>query len=461
MRQRLKKEKLILLLAVITVLSGIPFSENVRGVNAATEVSGEVLSAPAPTASPNPSWLYAPIKETFDFYGLGMKFTEVTTNQGYLSSGDNEKAVIVSKQEVVQTAKASDLCLKIPYVHTGDDGRYIRLDILENLEYKYRLGDAATDTNAIVVEMDVAIQGEDTKKSGYRICFNERYNGSITTMVGYTLNDTQLLHYNGPESAYYAANAEKGIFATLKLVIDKKNRTYKYYWNGMLMANNQNPLHSDMSNVGSILIRCIPEATEVDSALYIDNVKLYLYSEEPELFPDFLPTPVPQPEETPVPTPSPIPTASPVPDISNQLEINNTSSATAPASIIAPAGGWIEGDNVFTVACEKPCFVAVSYDGGQTYRRLPASQVSGGYSYTAEDMTADTILAIGYVGDINGDGTISNSDATRLAAIYAGKTDASNALMGLLCDVNNDGQVTNSDVTGLCATYAGKKQLNW
>ncbi len=458
---RKNRDKWVLLLAMVVVLSGIPFSENVREVNATAGVSKEAFAASAPTMSANAGWLYEPIKETFDNYYLGAKFTEVITNQGYQTLGDNEEAIIVSKQEVEQTAQISDLCLKIPYVHTNTDGRYIRLSILENLEYKYLLGDAATDTNAIVVEMDVAIQGEDTKENGYGISVGECTNGSVSSMAGYILNDTRLFHQSESGITYYAANAEKGAFATLKLVIDKKAGTYKYYWNGKLMAHNQKPLYPDVSNVGCILIQCLPEEADVNSALYLDNVKLYLYSEEPELFPDFLSTPTPLPEETPMPTPSPVPTAAPTPDISDQLEINNTSSVTAPATIIAPAGGWIEGDNTFTVACEKPCFVAASYDGGATYTRLVATAVFDGNSYTAEDMTLDTILVIGYVGDVNGDGTISNSDATRLAAIYAGKTSASNALMELLCDVNNDGQVTNSDITGLCATYAGKKQLSW
>ena len=93
--------------------------------------------------------------------------------------------------------------------------------------------------------------------------------------------------------------------------------------------------------------------------------------------------------------------------------------------------------------------------------RLKATSVSEGYSFTAEDMTADTILAVGYVGDVNGDGAVSNSDATRLAAIFSNKTTASNALMALTCDVNNDTEITNSDITILRAAYAGKRQLNW
>ncbi|MBQ4260080.1 MAG: bacterial Ig-like domain-containing protein [Lachnospiraceae bacterium] len=174
---------------------------------------------------------------------------------------------------------------------------------------------------------------------------------------------------------------------------------------------------------------------------------------------DPTPTPTPAPTATPVPTTAP--TATPIPGSAVELEIKNSSSATVPATIKAPIGGWVAGDNTFTVACESPCLVAVSYDGGLTYKRLAATAGSTGYSFTAEDVTSDTIIAIGYVGDINGDGTISNSDATRLAAIYAGKTDPTNALMGLICDVNNDGTVSNSDVTGLRAAYAGKRQLTW
>lgn len=170
------------------------------------------------------------------------------------------------------------------------------------------------------------------------------------------------------------------------------------------------------------------------------------------------------PEPTPAPTPEPTwePAPTPIPDMGSELGISNmTNTVVSPATIIAPAEGWKEGDNVFTVVCEKPCYAAISHDGGATYMRLLATTSVNAYNYTAENMTADTILAVGYVGDVNGDGTVSNSDATRLAAIYANKTSATNALTSLLCDVNDDGQITNSDITGLRAGYAGKKKLNW
>lgn len=410
---------------------------------------------PKPTTSPNPYWLYSPINETFDNYEPETKFSNLKTNQGYVPTSNNDGAIVVSRKEVEETSDASDYCLKIPYVHNSGDGKSLRLNILDNLVYKYRLGEAAVDTNAIVVEMDVAVKGEGVKENGYRICISQRYAGSTSSMARYVLNDTQLRHHNGSSTTYYAAEATKGAFHKLKLVIDKKSSTYKYYWDGQLMKEGQNPLHAGTPDVGCILIQCLAEAEDMDSALYIDNVKLYLYSEEPELPPDFGPTPTPVPIETPNPT------ATPIPDIADKPEIKNICSATTPATITPPAGGWSAGTNTFTVACEKPCFVAISYDGGQTYQRLSASQASSGYSFTAERVTANTILAVGYVGDINGDGEISNSDATRLAAIYAGKRQPDTGLMELICDVNGDGEITNSDITGLRANYAGKKQLNW
>ena len=130
------------------------------------------------------------------------------------------------------------------------------------------------------------------------------------------------------------------------------------------------------------------------------------------------------------------------------------------AVITAPEGGWKEGANTFTVSHSSPCAVAVSYDGGETYVRLTATEADGAYSFTVEDMTEDTILAVVVKGDANGDGTITNADITRLLAGYAGKVELT-ALDAFAADVNASGDITNADITRLRAAYAGKRDLDW
>ena len=142
-----------------------------------------------------------------------------------------------------------------------------------------------------------------------------------------------------------------------------------------------------------------------------------------------------------------------------EITVNNGSAASG-TSVMAPENGWTEGTNTFTVSGDTPCAVLVSYDGGATYTRLLATHTTEGYSFTAENMTSDTILTVMILGDANGDGSFTNADVTRIRAAYAGKI-VLDAAQRLACDVNGDGSFTNADVTMVRAAYAGKTELKW
>jgi len=144
------------------------------------------------------------------------------------------------------------------------------------------------------------------------------------------------------------------------------------------------------------------------------------------------------------------------------IDFTPTIPAAEKAGIIltAPEGGWKEGTNTFTVACENACVVAVSYDGGKTYTRLTATATEDGYRFTADNMTADTIIAVVLSGDANGDGQITNADSTRTRAAALGKITL-DALQSLAVDVNNSGDLTNADATRLRAAVLGKTTLAW
>lgn len=143
-----------------------------------------------------------------------------------------------------------------------------------------------------------------------------------------------------------------------------------------------------------------------------------------------------------------------------EIQLTIPGAAQAGISVSAPEGGWKEGTNTFTVSCNKPCVVAVSYDGGQTYVRLSASDAANGKSFTAENMTADTKLAVVVKGDASGDGVLTNSDAVSAKAASLGKKNAT-ALQQLAMDVNGDGILTNSDMVKMKAASLGKTTLNW
>ena len=141
---------------------------------------------------------------------------------------------------------------------------------------------------------------------------------------------------------------------------------------------------------------------------------------------------------------------------------NETSSGAGDsASITPPEKGWTSGTNTFSVSGSQPCLVAISRDGGVTYERLPATQnEDGSYSFTAENMTTDTALSVLLLGDVNGDGKVSNADETKLNAAVLKRTELSAKQM-LAANVNGDEGVTNADLTKLHAVILGKTSLSW
>lgn len=142
------------------------------------------------------------------------------------------------------------------------------------------------------------------------------------------------------------------------------------------------------------------------------------------------------------------------------VTMNGTSALNAGAVILEPTGGWTEGTNTFIVDCDIPCVVAASYDKGNTYTYLNSMKVQDGYSFTVNSVTAETIIAIVVLGDVNGDGSITNADITKLSAAFAGKVDL-NSLQLLAADVNKSGDISNADITKLCAEYAQKIEFTW
>lgn len=131
------------------------------------------------------------------------------------------------------------------------------------------------------------------------------------------------------------------------------------------------------------------------------------------------------------------------------------------ASLTPPENGWTTGSNTFSVSAGAPCMVAISQDDGKTYERLPATKNSdGSYSYTAEDMTEDSTLAVMLLGDINGDGQISTADEIKGKAAVLNKVELE-PLQKLAADVNHDGNLTTADITRLKSTILGKASLEW
>ena len=144
------------------------------------------------------------------------------------------------------------------------------------------------------------------------------------------------------------------------------------------------------------------------------------------------------------------------------ISLNNVGAGASGAVVTEPESGWVEGTNTFTVTCAFPCVVAVSYDGGFSYARLTATTTNteNTYSFTAENLAADAVIAVAMIGDANSDGSVTSADITRLRACYAGKITL-DALQKFTADVNGRGDITSADITKLRAVYAGKTTMSW
>ena len=430
------------------------------------------LPTPEPTAEPTPAPTYNPVSADiiFDNFELGHAYVRSLSGDywtgGLDCGGWIAHGVVVAKNTVDPSAADDDYCYEFKPDHTQSLNFRFTLDESR----AYSMGEAVDKERYVIVEMDVAIGGEAYKTNGYGIFFGPGSNLSTTQLR--LFNDKLGRIHTGSSGGYLETAAyTAGEFAHLTWVLDRETKTYSYMLNGVVAERGVADLYGEATKFAELHIRVYADAPAegedyIDSRLYLDNVKIYGVDENPVPTPAPTAEPTPEPTATPEPTVEPTaePTAEPNPGIGEELEIGiKTLDAEAPATITAPEGGWVEGDNTFTVACAKACFVAVSYDGGTTYTRLDATAVTEGYSFTAEDMTADTIIAVRYVGDVNGDGQITNADATQLAAIFSDKRDPADALSEIACDVNNDKseKPTNADVTQLRAGFAGKRQLNW
>lgn len=135
--------------------------------------------------------------------------------------------------------------------------------------------------------------------------------------------------------------------------------------------------------------------------------------------------------------------------------------STAPnATITAPEGGWVKGENTFTVSNSSACYVVVSYDGGQTYTRLAATATGDAYAFTVENMDEDTIISVGLVGDLNGDGRIRAQEARQVLQASSGMAELG-ALQFIIADLNSDGRIRAQEARTLLQASSGSATLSW
>lgn len=145
-----------------------------------------------------------------------------------------------------------------------------------------------------------------------------------------------------------------------------------------------------------------------------------------------------------------------------EISIDNMTGETEGATITAPADGWAEGTNTFTVSCDDACIVAVSNDNGTTYTRLAATatETEGTYNFTAENVSADTKIAIVKIGDADGNGEIAANDAAVAKGMNLESITNATVQQLLAVDLNGDGAITANEVAVVKAATLGNV-LSW
>ncbi len=117
------------------------------------------------------------------------------------------------------------------------------------------------------------------------------------------------------------------------------------------------------------------------------------------------------------------------------------------ATVTTADGNWYEGENTFTVTCDKPCRVFVSSDGGATYERLTATaNANGGYDFTA-NLTAESEIVVRLAGDISGNGVLAANDYSTAKKILLDANYYNEPLTRALLDTNGDGRILVNDIT--------------
>jgi len=137
--------------------------------------------------------------------------------------------------------------------------------------------------------------------------------------------------------------------------------------------------------------------------------------------------------------------------------VTPTVNATLPAiTVTKPFDGWADGENTFTVNHTLACYIAISNDGGTTFTKLEAVQSGDVYNVTATDLSTDSVISVGVLGDVNGDGVV---DATDAQATFNAIRAENNALSIIVSDTNGNGRIDALDARQ--AYVAATKPLEW
>lgn len=121
--------------------------------------------------------------------------------------------------------------------------------------------------------------------------------------------------------------------------------------------------------------------------------------------------------------------------------------------------GYSVSGNVVTVKYSIACKVGYWDETSSAYVAITAvANDDGSYSFTAPEGVTEVLLVV--KGDVNGSGTVTGADKTKLNAVILEKTTLTEEAT-FAADVNDSGDITGADKTRLNAVILEKTTLKW
>ena len=142
--------------------------------------------------------------------------------------------------------------------------------------------------------------------------------------------------------------------------------------------------------------------------------------------------------------------------------VNETVTPLATISGLVEGQTYYSGD-YFTVSCEQPCSVGISFDKEEHYMELiayPIKGVSNTYKFQLPELLNDFTIGIVLLGDINKDGEIDLKDSSMVLQYLSNNTSLS-ALSLLALDLNRNGIIDTDDATLIQQYYSGASSFQW
>ena len=400
------------------------FMDNLKIYNITHNAYEEMFSQePVPTNSPKPVPTWDPaiptptpappfVDETFDDYALS---TEAASLGGEYWTGEGGRNGSENIAAVMAKGDGTDKWLEFTPLISADVGVdantwYMRIDS----EKQYELGEDADtfmDGNYLIVEMDVALTGEDLFSDAVQIRFGGSKDNSLADFNLFADHIGRSWGSAASERGGLTADGKnaytQGEVGHLQWVLNRTTKSFSWMWNGVLFEKDYLHDHYVGMTTGTPALKYIKVSVpkqmleagkeSIDTKFAIDNIKVYVSRENP--LDSYVPVPIPTATPKPIPTWDPAqPTPTPAAPIIDE-SFDNFDVATQAENLSGDAwiGKW--GTNV---SGSIASIVAKDTGTDKLLKFIPKTATSGSYTSTPwyMNINADKQYAVGEGADL-------------------------------------------------------------